>query len=117
MQRDPRGLLWDACRATRAIAGFIAGRDLAGYRGDLLLRSGVERQAEIVGEALNMLSRAAPELAARIPALPRAVAFRNLLIHGYAVVDHAVVWRVATEEMPALGVVLAALLDEMGGEH
>lgn len=81
-----------------------------------MLRSAVERQAEIVGEALNTLARTAPGIAARIPALAQAVAFRNILIHGYAVVDNAIVWRVATEDMPALALHLAALLEALGDE-
>ena len=56
-----------------------------------MLRSAVERQFEIVGEALSQLAKAAPELAAQIPDLPRIVAFRNILRHGYAVVDNTIV--------------------------
>jgi uncharacterized protein with HEPN domain len=102
MPRDPRAFLWDARDAADAIATFIKGRTLAEYLSDRLLRSAVERQCEIVGEALNRPSRHAPELAALIPALPRAVAFRNLLIHGYATVDDATVWRTVIEDMPLL---------------
>jgi uncharacterized protein with HEPN domain len=40
---------------------------------------------------------------------PRAVAFRNLLIHGYATVDDATVWRIVTEDVP----VLAGRLDRL----
>lgn len=116
MRRDPRGLLWDAHRASEAIASFIAGRGMADYQADLLLRSAVERQAEILGEALNTLSRIAPDIAGRIPAISQAVAFRNILIHGYAVVDNAMVWRVATEDIPAMRQILAALLNELGRE-
>ncbi|WP_223839911.1 DUF86 domain-containing protein [Saccharopolyspora pogona] len=42
----------------------------------------VERQFEIVGEALNQLSKVDADLAAKVPDLPRIVAFRNILIHA-----------------------------------
>jgi uncharacterized protein with HEPN domain len=113
MAHDPRAFLWDAADAAAAVATFIAGRTQADYLADRLLRSAVERQCEIVGEALNRLARAAPELAARIPHLSRVVAFRNLLIHGYATVDDATVWRTVTEDFPVLAGHIAALRQEL----
>ncbi len=77
-----------------------------------MLRSAVERQLEIIGEALNQLSKVAPEVAAQIPELARVVAFRNILIHGYATVDDALVWQVVIERVPALRDVLRGLLEE-----
>lgn len=114
MRRDPRGLLWDACDSADAMMRFIAGRTLQDYLDERQLRSAVEREFEIIGESLNNLSRIAPDLAARIPALSRAVAFRNLLIHGYATVDNATVWRIAHEDLPSLRGAVAALLDAQG---
>lgn len=67
MQRDPRSYLWDALRAADLIVDFVQGRTLADYEGDVLLRSAVERQFVIIGEALNQLSRVDAELAARVP--------------------------------------------------
>lgn len=75
-----------------------------------MLRSAVERQFEIVGEALNRLSRVDPETAALVPDLPRIVAFRNVLAHGYAVIDDALVWQVATRRLPDLRAVLERLI-------
>jgi uncharacterized protein with HEPN domain len=114
MAHDPRAYLWDAADAAAAVAGFIAGRTRDDYLANRMLRSAVERQCEIVGEALNRLSRAAPDLAARIPHLSRAVAFRNLLIHGYATIDDATVWRTVTEDPPTLAAHVTALLRDLG---
>jgi len=111
MRRDPRAYLWDALRATELLHDFRRGRSFTDYQADDLLRSGVERQFEIVGEALNQLSKVAPEVAASIPDLPRIVAFRNILIHGYATVDDALVWQLLVEKLPALQEVLRRLLD------
>ncbi len=76
-----------------------------------MLRAAVEREFEIIGEALNQLSRVAPEIASAIPELPRIVAFRNILIHGYATVDDALVWQVLKEKLPELEQVIRDMLD------
>jgi uncharacterized protein with HEPN domain len=116
MQRDPRKLLWDALDAAQAISEFTSGRPPEEYRRDQMLRSAVERQFQIIGEALGQLARIDPELAPRIPALPRIVAFRNILVHGYSVVDNDTVWRVIQEELPHLRATLDALLrDDLPG--
>lgn len=107
-----RAYLWDAHEAADAILGFVAGVDLDSYASTPLLHSAVELKFEIIGEALNQLSNTDPGLAARVPGLPQIVAFRNLLIHGYAVVDHPRVWRVIQESLPGLRAALASQLDE-----
>lgn len=112
MPREPHAYLWDVHGAAALIAEFVAGRDFGDYKTDHMLKSAVERQFEIIGEALNQLSRVDPELAARIPNLGRLVAFRNILIHGYAIVDDEIVWGAATSRLPALAAAVSELLDE-----
>ena len=112
MRRDPRAYLWDALQAAERVIEFVGGRTLQEYEIDALLRSAVERQFEIVGEALNKLHQADPELAAEIADLPRMVAFRNVLIHGYATIDDRLVWEIATERAERLVVTLNRLLGE-----
>jgi len=68
---------------------MIAGRDFAEFDTDIMLRSAVERQFEIIGEALGTLARVDATIAARIPEFRDIVAFRNILIHGYAILDRA----------------------------
>jgi uncharacterized protein with HEPN domain len=106
--------LWDARHAAERIARFTAGRGYDDYLVDEMLRSAVERQFEIVGEALAGLRRIAPDLAAGIPDLPRVVAFRNVLIHGYATVDDRLVWGVVEGGLPRLLTLLTRLLDVAG---
>lgn len=114
MLRDPRAFLWDARSAADAILGFVAGVDFEEYAANPLLHSAVERKFEITGEALNQLSRLEPSVASRIPELPKIVAFRNLLIHGYAAVDHSRVWRIIHDSLPGVRGAVDALLKELG---
>jgi uncharacterized protein with HEPN domain len=113
MQRDPRTYLWDALEAARRILAFVDGKSWDDYASDLMLSSAVERQFEIVGEALSHLSRSSPDTTARIPDVARIIAFRNVLIHRYASVDSALVWSFAQERLDVLIEVLETLLQEI----
>jgi uncharacterized protein with HEPN domain len=95
-------LLWDALRAIERSRRFASGRSFDDYLADDMLSSAIERQLEIIGEALAALRRVDPVLATRIPDLQRAVGFRNILIHGYASIDHQVVWEVVQLHLPKL---------------
>jgi uncharacterized protein with HEPN domain len=102
MPHDPRAWLFDIIEAGQRLSRFIAGKHWNDYRQDDLLRAGVERQFEIVGEALSQLRRHDPALAGRIREHGKVIGFRNILIHGYAAVDDAVVWSAAQEKLPLL---------------
>ncbi len=75
-----------------------------------MIRSAVERQFEILGEALNRLRRAEPQTAARISGLRGAVAPRNVPSHGCETVDDGTVWTIIRHDVPALLGELTALL-------
>ncbi len=113
MQRDPRTWLWDVSEASKAIEGFVSGLDAEGYAKSELVHSAVERKFEVIGEALNQLSKADAAMAARIPHLRQIVGFRNQLIHGYALVDHDTVWSVIHGSLPVLRQAVDALLSEL----
>jgi uncharacterized protein with HEPN domain len=102
MQRDQRAYLWDIKEAAEAIQGFTENKTYEDYTNGLMLRSAVERQFEVIGEALNQLSRIDSELVSLIPDAPQIIAFRNLLIHGYAAVNDLTVWRTIEDSLPDL---------------
>lgn len=112
MRPESLKYLWDALRAAELIAQFVAGKTYEDYRTDVVLRSAVERQSEILGEALAQMARRDPETASAVPDLARIVAFRNILIHGYATVDDLLVWGVVEGRLPALREALRRLLGE-----
>jgi len=112
LRRDPKSLLWDAREAAELIAAVTGSKTFDEFDRDVVLRSAVERQFEIVGEALAQLERLDAATAARIPDLREIVGLRNLLIHGYAFVDRARVWQVVAENLPQLCALLVALLAE-----
>ena len=77
-----------------------------------MLRSAVERPLEIVGEALAQLARVDPATASAIGEYQRIIAFRNILVHGYADIDHHIVWNVVERKLPILRREAEALLSQ-----
>ncbi len=114
MDRDARAFLWDIAQAGEDIVAFTAGLDAETFLENRLVHAAVERKFEIIGEAMSQLAKRHPALAERIPDFRRVISFRNLLIHGYAMVDIYRVWDTVQEELPALRAAVAALMDEMG---
>jgi uncharacterized protein with HEPN domain len=115
MPHDPRVLLHDVRTAAEHVLGFVAGRTFDDYRADPLLRSAVERQFIVIGEALTRFDRSDPTLAAKITDCGRIIAFRNILVHGYEVIDDAIVWQVILSGIPVLRSEVDHLFDSIGG--
>src|SRR5262245_9549946 len=114
MPRDPRMLLEDVRRAADLVLQFTAGRTRENYTNDLMLRSAVERQFEIIGEALNRLAKGDASLAAQVSHCRQIISFRNVLIHGYDVIDDAVVWDTVQKDLPVLKQQVETLLATLG---
>src|SRR5688500_6887766 len=99
MQSEAQKYLFDIREACRKLEEFTKDCSLDDYLANEMLRSAVERQFEIVGEALNQLYKIEPTLAESIPDFRRIVAFRNILIHGYATIRNETVWGVVQSDL------------------
>jgi uncharacterized protein with HEPN domain len=97
-----RKLLEDMRDAAAEIAAIANGRSLREYQTSRQLRWCVERGFEIVGEALAQLSKIDPVIADKITDRRKIVSFRNVLIHGYATVNHDVTWDIVQRDLPVL---------------
>ncbi len=106
-----RAYLYDMLEASERIARFISGKSGDDFEKDDLLRSAVERQIEIIGEAARRISPEFRELHSEIPWRP-VIAQRHILAHEYGEVQHDLIWRVATIHVPALRIQLITLQNE-----
>jgi uncharacterized protein with HEPN domain len=86
MPRSPLAYLSDILEACEAIDVTLRGVDLERYENDRTIRSSIEREFTIIGEAVSSLSRLDPEMSARISHARMIVGFRNQLIHDYAAI-------------------------------
>ena len=114
MPRDARAYLADVVEACDAISMAVRGMNLQGYTDNRLVRSSVEREFIIIGEALAALGRAAEEVFASIAQARRIVDFRNQLTHEYPVVDDSIVWAIIERDVPVLRRESAQHLERLG---
>ena len=102
MQPEIKKYLYDIKQAAGLVAEFTSGKAFTDYKQDAMLSAAVEREFEIIGEALNHISKMDKDVAEKITGYQRIIAFRNILIHGYASVDDQLVWDVVENKLPTL---------------
>lgn len=101
--------MWDMLRAIDKIQAFTAGLSYQEYIGSDIVRSAVERQFEVLGEAAVRLSNELREEYSSID-WKSIIGLRNILIHQYEKVKHDIVWNIITESLEPLKKQLAPLL-------
>jgi uncharacterized protein with HEPN domain len=93
MERDSNTYLYDIVQGCHTIRTFTRHIDFARYTTDLLVKSAVERQFIIIGEALSRLKRFDVTVYNQIPHADQIVAFRHILVHGYDIISDQLVWQ------------------------
>jgi uncharacterized protein with HEPN domain len=101
MPPDDRVRILHMIEAAEAVQAFVAGRQRADLPTDRMLVLAIERAIEIIGEAATKVSAETKEAGVDVP-WQQIVAMRNRLVHAYFAVDTAILWKTATEEVPAL---------------
>ena len=113
MQHDPQKFLYDMLDSAKFLIDFTKGRTLEDYHGDRGFRSAVERELQIIGEALFRLNALNPAVAQRISEHARVIGFRHVLVHGYDSLDHDVVWAIVQTKLAILRGEAETLLREL----
>lgn len=114
MQPRTAALLEDIETACAAIGRFMGGRGSTVLGEDELLRSAVERQLTIIGEAVTQLARLDPSVAELMPDRRAIIGLRNILVHAYGRVDHEVIADIVVRDVPELARVVADLVGTRG---
>jgi len=102
MPRSPRKLYEDILQAISELELFCKDKDIDDFLEDRQLQLTAERELEIVGEALSRLRREFPDHADAIPDIHKIVGLRNVLAHGYDVLDYEILWDVIVNRMHIL---------------
>jgi len=102
MEHDQRAWLQDITSACADIPQFTAGMSQEQYADNPLVRAAVERKFLVIGETIVRLRDEAPEAAGKISDMHKIIGFRNILVHGYNVVDDATVWSAIQDNLPVL---------------
>lgn len=102
MRLESAKLLEDIRIAAGDALAMAAGKTYDDYLANKQLRYAVERCFEIAGEALTQLNKLDPGVAQQITDWRAIIGFRNVLIHGYAMVRHDKTWDIVTSELPIL---------------
>lgn len=101
MQLEAKKFLFDINESIDSINQYLKDkRDFNVYQNDKLLRRGIERELEIIGEAINRLLKIDPTL--KIDNARKIVDLRNWVIHGYDKIDDVVIWGIVSRQIPLL---------------
>ncbi len=111
MNDEVRKLLYDIMLASEDIINFTNGLDYSDYLENKMVQRAVEREFEIIGEALNRIKRVSSKIMENISEHDRIIGFRNILTHGYDVIDEKLVWDAVTRHLPILQKEIRKLLE------
>jgi uncharacterized protein with HEPN domain len=112
MQPETKKHLFDIRQACTRILNYTHDKAFEDYANDDMLRSAVERQFEIAGEAMRRLGQEDENTMSMISDARRVISFRNILAHGYDNVSNEIVWSIIETSLPRLFMQVSVLLDE-----
>ena len=111
MKREIKKHLFDIKTSIDSINEYLGEkRDFSEYQENKLLRRGIEREIEIIGEAMNRILKLDQET--QIENARQIVDTRNWVIHGYDKVDDVVIWGIVSNHLPKLKKEIEDLLGE-----
>ena len=101
---QPELLKWleDIRDSAEYIVSSTSDSTLESFAADRTLKQAIERNFEIIGEAMTRISRVSQSTAESLTGYQRIIAFRNILIHGYNHIDIEIVWQIIRNSLPHL---------------
>ena len=113
MRLDVKKYLFDILNAAKHIEQYTRGLDYANYVADGQVQAAVERKLEIIGEALNRIRKLDASVVESISEHQRIIGFRNVITHGYDVLDSELVWDAVRNHLPTLEEQVEQILENL----
>ncbi len=112
MDNDIKAWLYDILNAIMEIESFFADntKEFLHYQADLRTKRAVERNIEIIGEAMNRILK--KDKTITITNSRKLVDVRNRIIHGYDSVSDDVIWGIVIRHLPILQTEIEKLINE-----
>jgi uncharacterized protein with HEPN domain len=112
MDIEIKTLLYDILNAINEIESFFSDRpkEFIYYQNDTRTKRAVERNIEIIGEAMNRILHKDSSL--RFSNARKIVDIRNRIIHGYDSVSDDIIWSIVITHIPILQIEISKLLGE-----
>ena len=102
MQLEVKKHLFDILEAARDIEEYTSGLEFSDFIESGMTQAAVERKFQIIGEALNRIKRLDNSILQSISEHQRIIAFRNIIVHGYDVIDSEIIWDAVENHLPKL---------------
>ena len=110
MENEINVWLTDIKQAIQEINQFLPERkDFFEFEKDLKTKRAIERNIEIIGEAVSRILKARPDL--QITNARKIVDTRNRISHGYDTVSNDIIWTIVIRDISKLEVEIDQLLD------
>jgi uncharacterized protein with HEPN domain len=109
MQLEVQKYLFDIKTSIDSIFEYLGkDKNFTDYKNNKLLRRGVERELEIIGEAANRILKIDSNI--KIDNARKIVDLRNLVIHSYDNIDDVIIWAIVKKHLPLLKIQVDELL-------
>lgn len=92
--------LYDILNGIEEIESFIGSQDFSSFQSDLKTRRAIERNIEIIGEAMSRILIKDDSI--DLSNTRRIVDTRNRIIHGYDAVSDEILWNIIIQHLPVL---------------
>ncbi|MFC1783194.1 DUF86 domain-containing protein [Planctomycetota bacterium] len=99
---DPQKYLYDIVSGCEFLLEFTRDKTIEDYKTDRPFRSALERELQIIGEAMLQLDKSSPQKSAQIDEYRSIIGFRHILVHGYDSLDPATVWNIIETKLDVL---------------
>ena len=109
MDIEIKKYLFDIQESIDSIEKYLGDkRDFKLYMADKMLRRAVEREFEIIGEAMSRIEML--DSTVGISSKRQIISMRNRVIHGYDKIDNEIIWGTIVRHLPALKIEVTNLL-------